>query len=200
MTAADCTLDLFDCSCPTCSELWTETINAAQAAHKETEMMTYRPAKRAHASGNMTPLKERAETLAGAYRLALARNRQTPGQATHVAAYRGWKRVETWTLTEAALVVGAARKSQEEFQAKVYEAAIAKLTWARLDSKLQAGFYAVLDGTLLWAPMLADGSIDLEDDGQVNAGEVSCIETQAELDEINALLGTAYLMAGFPGR
>ena len=130
MTAADCTLDLFDCSCPTCSELWTETINAAQAAHKETEMKD--------------------------------------------------------------------QPNAETFEA--YDAAIAKLTWARLDSKLQAGFYAVLDGTLLWAPMLADGSIDLEDDGQVNAGEVSCIETQAELDEINALLGTAYLMAGFPGR
>lgn len=201
MSAAGCTLDLFDCPCPTCSELWTETINAAQAAHKETEMMTkFRPARQAHAAGNMTPLKETSGTLAGALLLALARNRKTPGQATHVAAYRNFKRVQSWTLTEAALVGAAAKKAREEAQDKAWTAALAKITWLRLETKLQSGFYAMLDGTLLWAPMLIGGTIDLEDDGQVNAGVVTCIETQAELDEINALVGTSYALTDFAGR
>lgn len=40
MSLDNCTASLWSCSCSFCDALWTETINGAQAPHKETEMRT----------------------------------------------------------------------------------------------------------------------------------------------------------------
>ncbi len=71
-------------------------------------MTTYRPAKQAHAAGNLTPLKETSKTLAGALRQANRRNLRL-GAATHIAAYQNFKRVQVWTIAEAVTQVEANR-------------------------------------------------------------------------------------------
>lgn len=56
-----------------------------------------------------------------------------------------------------------------------------------------------LEGFLLHAPMLKDGTMEPDNDG-CNWGEVSAPESQKFLNACNRTLGTSYKVADFPSR
>lgn len=72
------------------------------------------------------------------------------------------------------------------------------LEWHALPDQ---GVFVAYDGAdLYYSPMLEDGTMEIDPDGEYSTVDCIDMSEQDTLDKINALFGTAYTFDDFPGR